>query len=229
MSKRNRALVALALAGLIALATMGCGGGSAGSPSGTGDNGGSGGTSCNAGNCAGCCFNGACQAGVSDAACGRGGVVCQSCPTWQACSTQQSCAVDPSSSWSVVAVSLSLPTTDPSGADWDAFGGAPDPYAQCQIDGATVGTTSTVSDSFSATWDQTICPDVSASVLMTGQTWSICVWDADLTSDDLAGCWPTTFTEADFAGASSGQTIRRGLVVNNAPTGGELVLRLVQK
>lgn len=220
---RARVSVILVCAACL-LALGGCGS--------SGSNGGSGGASaCGPNNCAGCCFNGACQTGSTNTACGKAGLACQSCTSWQTCSPDQMCAVDPGSTWNVIAVSTTLPGTDPSGAEWDAFGGAPDPYAACQVNNSTVGSTGTVSDSFSATWNQVICPNVKASLLMTGQAWSICVWDADVTSDDLAGCWPTVFSESDFAAAMTGQTAHQGLVAgtNSTPTGGTLTLKLARQ
>jgi hypothetical protein len=154
--------------------------------------------------------------------------MCEACATWQLCGSNQACVVDPNSHWNVVAVSTALATTDPNGASWDLGGGAPDPYARCEIPiGAQVGVTDTVQDMFSAAWNQTVCPNVQASVLL-GNTWSLCVFDEDVTTPDVAGCWPGPFTDSDFAASAAGQTIQQTLRIGTPPvaTQNTMVLKL---
>jgi hypothetical protein len=83
----------------------------------------------------------------------------------------------------VTALSADVGTTTPSGANWDFGGGAPDLYASFGFDGEMV-TTNTVSDSFSADWNQW-----GAFVFTSGDTFLFNVWDDDIGTDDFAVGW----------------------------------------
>jgi hypothetical protein len=63
-------------------------------------------------------------------------------------------------------LSLSVPTTMPDGSSWDAGGGAPDLFVVVKVDGATIGTTSVVQDSFTASWNETYTFTLSASSVL---------------------------------------------------------------
>src|SRR5262249_12892364 len=162
--------------------------------------------------------------GTTATGCGMNGQACQTCLAWQTCRSQ-ACVVDPNSRWDVIAVSTTFATTKPDGTCWDPGCGAPDPYAVCEIpSGTEVGRTLTVTDTFMATWDTTICPLALASELQGNH--SICAWDGDPLGSmgDFAGCWPTNFTEADFRAGASGMTISTHLTVNNQLTNDTLTL-----
>lgn len=77
-------------------------------------------------------------------------------------------------------VSVDVPTTDETGAAWDALGGAPDPFISISVNGTTTATSATRDDTFSATFSGPY--DVT---LIAGSTLTIEVWDEDVTVNDL--------------------------------------------
>jgi len=85
--------------------------------------------------------------------------------------------------YEVIASWAEVGTTTPEGFDWDAFGGAPDLYADFGLANDIVST-SVVSDSFGATWDE-----FSFFVLDSGSSFEFYVWDDDLADDDLVAGW----------------------------------------
>ncbi|HVZ72168.1 MAG TPA: hypothetical protein VHJ20_07320 [Polyangia bacterium] len=182
--------------------TGGTTGGGGGGPSG-----GTGGTTtppppptCGPSNCSdGCCQDNKCNRARNESACGLNGVACKTCGSCELCSAG-SCQIDPSSNWTVVAYSASVPMSPPGGGNWDAKSGqigGPDPDLFCQFEQPAkatslddAGTTDTVKDVFSATWNQIITPMnkfITADALTSGNTsWRIWVGDDD--GCGLGGC-----------------------------------------
>jgi hypothetical protein len=134
------------------------GGGGGGGAAGGGSAGGTEGN-CGYSNCAGCCFNGACQTGNSDAACGRNGGICVACGMGTSCSADQVCVIDPTSTWSAMPVSASVATLKDGTMEWDPFNGAPDPYVQmwCPAGAAMISAqTPVANDTYMPTWGSTM-------------------------------------------------------------------------
>jgi hypothetical protein len=103
---------------------------------------------CGPSTCSGCCFNGTCETGTADSACGKGGVTCQSCRQPGVCKATQACGVDPNSMWLVQPVSAQITPTS-NGAAWDALGGsAPDVFVNLACSSTAQSHTPTVTDSY---------------------------------------------------------------------------------
>jgi hypothetical protein len=178
--------------------------------------GGAGGTKCGSGNCDGCCSaDGQCVKTTSAKQCGSMGAACVACAPCEICSTQTSsgmgpptpgsggvaCAIDPTSQWTIVAVSGQVTMSPPGGGTWDPAhgdegGSAPDLFCEYEnpandVSATTAGVTDTVTDVFTANWDETITPPgvtVSASALMAQKpAWRIWVGDEDCVSPDNCG------------------------------------------
>jgi hypothetical protein len=129
--------------------------------------------------------------------CGSSGAACTACAPCEICpsfgSSTGSCAIDPTSQWTIVAVSGQVSMTPPGGGNWDPMHGdeggtAPDLFCEYEnpsgsVSPTTAGVTDTVTDVFTANWDQTITPPgvtVSASALMASKpAWRIWVGDED--------------------------------------------------
>jgi hypothetical protein len=173
-------------AGMAGTAGMG-GAGPGGTTGGRGGTGGGG--NCNSFNCTdGCCANGVCVRQRSASQCGSNGQTCTPCGGCQQCSATGQCRIEPSSRWTIIAVSAQL---DNSG--WDRFSGelggtAPDPFCEFenpagQVSETTAGVTDTLIDTYNPNWNQVISPPgmtVSAMTLMANNpTWQIWVGDDD--------------------------------------------------
>jgi hypothetical protein len=166
---------------------------------------GGGGMKCGPGTCDGCCANGQCVHNVTTKQCGGAGAACTACAPCEICSgsgsSAGSCAIDPSSQWTIVAVSGQVSMTPPGGGTWDPphgdeGGSAPDLFCEYEnpagdVSATTAGVTDTVTDVFTANWDQTITPPgvtVSASALMASKpAWRIWVGDEDCSSPTNCG------------------------------------------
>ena len=213
--------------------TSGMGGAGTGGK-GTGGNPGTGGSGikCGPTTCTGCCgADGQCVHTVTASQCGKTGAACVACPSCELCATSGltagSCAIDPSSQWTIVAVSGQVSTNPPSGATWDPSHGdeggtAPDLFCEFEnpsgsVSPTTAGVTDTLTDVYTASWDQTITPTgvtVSASALMASKpAWRIWVGDEDCSTPSKCGTAGQTacsyqqpFTAASLL--SGGTTIR---------------------
>jgi hypothetical protein len=184
--------------------TPGTGGvqGTGGSP-GTG---GGGGPKCGPGTCDGCCSAaGQCVRNVTAKQCGSAGAACTACAPCEICSgsgsSAGSCAIDPTSQWAIVAVSGQVSMAPPGGGTWDPQHGdeggpAPDLFCEYEnpfgsVSATTAGVTDTVTDVFTADWDQTITPPgvtISASALMASNpAWRIWVGDEDCSTPAKCG------------------------------------------
>jgi len=150
-------------------------------------------TPCNPTTCKdGCCSGNTCVKARTAKLCGAMGAACAPCGGCQICSTTGQCKIDTASRWTIVAVSAELPNQI-SGRNWDRnigdMGGSkPDPFCEYenpagQVSTTTAGTTDTIQDTFTPTWNQTITPvgvTVPASTLMASNpTWQIWVGDDD--------------------------------------------------
>ena len=78
-------------------------------------------------------------------------------------------------------VAVSVPTTDPAGAEWDFGGGAPDLLLEVAVNGAIAEATAAVPDSFSATFAGPFNVQIVA-----GSTLTLTVYDEDVSKNDLA-------------------------------------------
>ncbi len=167
-------------------------GGTTGTGGATGTGGG-GGAPCGPGSCNGCCAaDGLCIHNPSAQQCGSHGGACTACGGCQTCSNG-ACAIDPASQWTIVAVSAQVAMSPPGGGTWDPpkgdeGGTAPDLFCEYEnpsgdVSSTTAGVTSTLTDVFTADWNQTITPvgvTVSASALMASKpAWRIWVGDED--------------------------------------------------
>jgi hypothetical protein len=180
--------------------------GATGSGGTTGGTGGGGGMKCGPGNCDGCCSsNGQCVRNVTAKQCGSMGAACTTCAPCEICSgsgaSAGACAIDPSSQWTIVAESAQVSMTPPGGGTWDPMhgdegGSAPDLFCEYEnpandVSPTTAGVTDTVTDVFTANWDQTITPpgvSVSAAALMASKpVWRIWVGDEDCTTPNNCG------------------------------------------
>jgi len=81
--------------------------------------------------------------------------------------------------YSIVDVSVSVPTTDGAGDAWDAFGGAPDLFVTVLVNGSIVGTSTTRSDTFSANFSGPY-----NATLIGGSDLVVEVWDEDVSVND---------------------------------------------
>lgn len=190
----SRVLAALA----VACTLSACG--DPGTPPGGGTGGGTG-SSCGASSCAGCCLAGACQAGSTASACGKGGGTCSVCQAHQVCRVDQTCGVDPNSSWNVQPSSATITATN-NGTSWDADNSPPDPYVDlfCPAGASTItSTTPAVQDTLSPTWSTGGCIMKASDLLSSGFAFQ--VWDQDVLSDDPV-CPRTTLSvnQSDFVG-----------------------------
>ena len=173
---------------------------------GTPGTGGGGGPKCGPGTCTGCCSaDGQCVRTVTANQCGSAGAACAACAPCEICSSSgfsgSRCAIDPTSQWTIVAVSGQVSTTPPGGGTWDPLHGdeggtAPDLFCEYEnpsgsVSPTTAGVTDTITDVFTAKWDQTITPPgvtVSASALMASKpAWRIWVGDEDCSTPTKCG------------------------------------------
>jgi hypothetical protein len=82
-------------------------------------------------------------------------------------------------SWQITVASSTVSQSEPDGTAWDIDGSPPDPYAKVYFDDNEISTTSTVSDSFTATWDDVIQP----MVIVKGDKLRVEEYDADTFGD----------------------------------------------
>jgi hypothetical protein len=169
---------------------------------GMGGRAGSGGTRCTALNCMGCCAGTVCVTTPTAQQCGTRGGACMACGPCQLCSAAGQCAIDPNSQWTIVAQSAQVTHSPPAGGSWDAArgdlgGNLPDLFCEYEnpagdITPTTAGVTSTVTDAYSASWNETITPPgvtVSASALMAAKpAWRIWVGDEDCSNAAGTNC-----------------------------------------
>ncbi len=163
---------------------------------GAGGHAGGSGARCSALNCLGCCAGTVCVTTPTAQQCGTRGAACTACAPCRTCSALGQCTLDPKSQWTIVAESAQVTKSPLGGGNWDpphgdVGGAAPDLFCEFEnpagsVTPTTAGVTSTVTDSDSATWDQTITPaglTVSASALMAAKpAWRIWVGDEDCSS-----------------------------------------------
>ena len=92
------------------------------------------------------------------------------------------CSVAYGRTYYVTFYSAEITQTDPNtGAAWDSFGGMPDPYVAFKF-GSTSGSTGTVEDSLSPTWNEYV-----VTPLLEQQEVSVTVYDEDWDDDDWIG------------------------------------------
>jgi hypothetical protein len=127
--------------------------------------------------------------GGVDASTGNGG--CTAIPT-DNCSGDDVCpgngqecgAAFPRMYW-VTNIQVTVPTTDPNGAEWDVGGGAPDLFVVVGVNGTEAGRTQPVQDQFSATFSGPVMVQLAAAQA----TLDLHVYDSDVTSgDDALDC-----------------------------------------
>jgi len=128
---------------------------------------------------------------LSVTACGDAvpGESCGACYDWQKCEGT-SCVADDYSQWSVTALSGFI-----AGGNWDALGGAPDPFVCAKIYG--VGSCSTTAqDTFSPYWNQVLIYDVTALQLKSGV--EITITDEDFSYNDVVCSGTIYVTDSDL-------------------------------
>lgn len=150
---------------------------------------------CGPANCTGCCFNGACQVGSANAACGSAGLTCSACAAHRVCLPAQACGLDPAQLWDVLLVAATVKATN-NGAAWDGDGSAPDPYGV--FPDASLATSAKL-DTYSATW--TPGEGVAASAaFLTGTGFEFQLLDDDLlTPDPITAPLVVFLEDADFS------------------------------
>jgi hypothetical protein len=155
---------------------------------------------CSPSTCAtGCCDQNRCVTEPSADFCGSRGGACEACGGCQVCTGNGTCAIDPSSRWTIVCESAQLPMTSSSGI-WDTAGQLgnrnPDPFCEFEVIAGVVtdtgaSATSTVMDSFAATWNETVTPPgvtISGATLLSSMArWRLWVGDDD--GCNAAGCF----------------------------------------
>lgn len=100
--------------------------------------------------------------------------------------------------YSIVDVSVSVPTTDGAGDAWDALGGAPDLFITVHVNGASAGTSAVRSDTFSANFSGPY-----DATLIGGSDLEIEVWDEDISANDRIGtCSASPITASLLRGRS---------------------------
>ncbi|MCK5808792.1 hypothetical protein KAH37_07400 [bacterium] len=141
--------------------------------------------------CEGCCFS--CVDGAEKS----GGLICSgdgdagdTCNTSSDCSgidvcRNEKCTNPIGLSWKVAVKSVSLNTTKPSGDAWDAFSGKPDIAVVVDKNSSKLFQTAERSDTYSATWSS----ESAVTIISFGDTLSFCIYDVDVSSDDLVGCF----------------------------------------
>jgi hypothetical protein len=195
--------------------------------------------SCGPGNCSnGCCSGTTCVKTRSATFCGNGGLACKACAPCEMCTGSFACDIDPTSDWTVVAISASVNSSPPRGGNWDpkaGMVGGQDPDLFCQfeqppnvVNNTTTGVTDTIKDATSATWNQVITPSgkfVKASDLMTTQKpWRLWVGDDD--GCGLNGCVGETMCE--IVPPLAGSVLRSGtLTKENYMLCNSLVLKFL--
>lgn len=81
--------------------------------------------------------------------------------------------------YDIVAYEAIVPQFKPDGSTWDAFGGAPDPFAVLSLNGTVLGQTSTIQDTFTPRWNEYV-----SAVIPAGSTLRVDLWDEDVSADD---------------------------------------------
>ncbi|RMH42234.1 MAG: hypothetical protein D6689_08790 [Deltaproteobacteria bacterium] len=82
--------------------------------------------------------------------------------------------------WTIIVVDGDMPSNNDSGEAWDAFGGAPDPFVEIQLNGSVLATTSEKQDTFSPAWNESVDANIPA-----GSSLVFRAWDSDVSSNDL--------------------------------------------
>jgi hypothetical protein len=188
------------LGGVVAMLLVACGGSSGGSnqPGSSDGRASDNSVLCGPSNCSGCCFNNACQVGSANAACGRAGAACSTCPSHQACSASQACALDPNQQWNVLISSATI-APDNNGSAWDGDGSAPDVFAA--FPDAPVNT-SVKNDALAPSWAPGEGVFAPASLLTTTGI-RVQLFDQDLVSNDtITPLGVVILGDADFAAGS---------------------------
>lgn len=149
--------------------------------------------------CEGCCApNGACDPGIAAAACGSDGASCVNCGRGRTCENR-TCVADGDSRWNIIVVRGRFPGKKANGSAWDPFNGAPDPYVQLTVGGAT-GQTRVWNDSLTPEWNERALAEVPARDILAGVR--IEAWDDDLLNPrDFMGRCEVTIPHAMFDGA----------------------------
>jgi hypothetical protein len=101
------------------------------------------------------------------------------CDAASICAAGGACATASGHTYKFTFISGKVPSTDESGAAWDAFGGAPDPKVTVYVNDKAVGSTSYVSDTFEPVWNETV-----TTVLKAGDSVELGVWDIDTSEHD---------------------------------------------
>ena len=152
-----------------------------------------------AADCDGCCDGDECLGGLEFGACGSGGIACQGCADGTLCD-DGGCVPDAAVVWDLLIIDAEVASLDEFGDAWDVFGGLPDPYARAEIDGL-VAETDWVSDTDVPVWNELVATGLTAEALQ--DTWTLSVFDSDLTADTLIASCDLALPEDAFGVAVS--------------------------
>jgi hypothetical protein len=144
------------------------------------------------GACTGCPSGRACGSRV----CGSDGAggSCGTCADAYRCTGEGTCELDPSREWVITVTSGTVATTM-GGAEWDAFGGAPDPEV-CLTLGTQRLCTPEATDTFTPVWNTAMGP-ATAGVLEAGIF--VEYFDVDVTTnDEICGSATVVITPGNF-------------------------------
>ena len=87
--------------------------------------------------------------------------------------------------WDVVVHSAQVPTQTPSGASWDSFGGAPDPFFRLTLSDGSSHDSSTIDNTFLPDWEEIVVSGLTAAQLEEGAEYAL--YDEDAFSIELIG------------------------------------------
>ncbi len=114
--------------------------------------------------------------------CVAGSLGCAACTASGQCDAQSVCGGNGKCTtafghtYTIKILSGNMPLTDSTGSAWDAFGGAPDPFVNIEVNDTIVATTTSQQDTFTPVWGESF--DV---VLQQTDVLSLAVWDEDTT------------------------------------------------
>lgn len=179
----------------------GGGGGATGGGGGTGGGGatgGGGGASC-ATTCAGCCVGEVCQAGTTNAQCGKAGATCTACPAaTDVCRADQTCGIDPTSTWRLRPTAAVI-APDNGGFAWDDLSD-PDPEVGLWCPSMSQGVSAVMpkqSDTFTPTWASGGCTATAAQFLQDGFGYDVLEIDT-FSEETIVPYTVVTLTEAQL-------------------------------
>lgn len=167
--------------------------------------------------CDGCCDGDTCVEPATDDQCGASGIACVDCGAGRVCGAS-GCELNIDTMWSIRVVSGEVAPSQPGGGAWDGGNGLPDPYVTFVIANQADRSSSTIDNSLTPVWDETLADPVNAADLLAGVT--ILYRDSDVVFDDEICDITVALNGADFGGDLIESTCPD-------PTHGKVVWRLL--